>query len=286
MNRRALAVLAVVILAALAATVWYAREVRRAAESSGDEQSARRPVTAPPALAPAGAADHLPDKVTATPGATGAIEAEVVDLKGKGLAGVRVQLSTRADGQVGLRPVEARTGFDGHARFDGVEPGQAVLLAAQDGVSMGVSRSAQVLAGRAARVTLTLPESGVLEGLVAGAPESTAVVVVPVRSGPGSGQVARAALDRGGAWRMVLPSGEYRAFAAPASAARVDLRVAPSFTAVVAGRTTRLDLKPVSLTPETGTAVMVLEPGGAPSPGATVAVSRAGDDKVASMVHL
>jgi hypothetical protein len=283
MRRPGLLVVAVAFCAALGVTLWLLREMRLAAATGGAVAvpiDAPGAATAPPALAPAGAADHLPPTAQATAGAPGGIDGVVSGTDGRPLAGVRVQLASRGDGAAGLRPVEARTGFDGRFAFGGVEPGRAVVVAAQDGVALGTSRAVQVRAGPAARVELTLPEAGVLEGTVGGESPAT-VVVVPLHPGPGPGQVTRAAVDQGGAYRVNLPAGQYRVHAAPAAAARLDLRVTPAFTAVAAGQATRLDLTALPAVREEGVTVRILEPGGAPAAGAAVTVSRAGDEKVA-----
>lgn len=281
MRRPAVLVLAAVLLAALGLTLWLVREMRLAMASSGAVAVPAEARPAPPALAPAGAADHLPSAATASPGAPGRVEGLVTDPAGRPLAGVRVALTSRGDGAASLHPVEVRSGFDGRYAFDGVEPGRAVLLAAQDGVALGSSRAVQVTAGRPAQADLTVAEAGLLEGQVAGRKGSTVVLVVPLHAGPGAGQVARAPVDADGAFRLSLPAGQYRVHAAPAAAPRLDLRVAPSFTAVVAGRTTRLDLTAAAALAEEGVVVRVLEPGGAPSPGAALTVARAGDATVA-----
>jgi hypothetical protein len=281
MRRPAVLVLAVALGGALLLTLWLVREMRLAVATSGTAAAPISGPTAPPALAPAGAADHLPSRATATPGAPGAVEGMVSAGAGRTLAGVRVQLASRADGAAGLRPVEVRSGFDGRYAFDGVEAGRAVLVAAQDGIALGTSRAVQVVAGRPAVADLTVPEPGVLEGLVSGAGAPAVVVITPLHAGPGAAQVARAAVDRGGAWRVQLPAGQYRVHAAPAAAARTDLRVAPAFTAVTPGRTTRLDLTLAPPSAEEGVAIRILEPGGAPSAGAAVTVSRPGDARVA-----
>jgi hypothetical protein len=283
MRRPGLLVVAVAFIAALGVTLWLLREMRTAAATSGAVAvplDAPGAPTAPAALAPAGAADHLPTEATATPGAPGAIEGVVAGADGRPRAGVRVQLASRADGAAGLPPVEARSGFDGRFAFRGVEPGRAVVAAAQDGVALGTSAGVQVAAGRAAPITLVLAEPGVLEGAVRGAAPA-AVVVVPLHPGPGGPQVARAAVDAGGAYRVTLPAGQYRVHAAPAALARTDLRATPAFTAVAAGQATRLDLTAAAPAAEVGTTVRVLEPGGRPAAGAAVSVSRAGEERVA-----
>jgi hypothetical protein len=280
MRRPAVIVVAAAFAAALAITVWLVREMRLAAATSGTAAAPIARPEAPPALAPAGAADHLPSRATATAGAPGAIEGTVTDGAGRTLAGVRVQLASRGDGQAAARPVEVRSSFEGRYAFDGVEPGRAVLVAAQDGIALGTSRAIQVVAGRPGVADLALPAPGVLEGEVSGASGPAVVLAVPLHASPGA-MLARAPVDGSGGWRFMLPAGQYRVHAAPATAARTDLRVTPAFAAVTAGQTTRLSLRMAPTSAEAGVAVRVLEPGGAPSPGAAVAVSRPGDARVA-----
>lgn len=217
---------------------------------------------------------------------TGAVEGVVHDLSGRAMAGVRVRVVSRGDGLVGAVPVEARTDFDGRWRIAGLEAGRAELVARQEGVGIGVSQAVRVESGRSARVDLVLAEPGTLAGRVAAPdgthpPLGTVVIAVPMRAGLGTLQLARAIADASGNYRMDLPAGEYRVHAAPGDALRTDLRVAPSFASVATGGTTRLDLTVSPVAPERGTTVAVLEPGGAPSPGAIVTVSRAGDDRIA-----
>jgi hypothetical protein len=216
---------------------------------------------------------------------TGSAEGTVTDLAGRALAGVRVQVVQRADGLAGAAPLEARSGFDGSWRIAGVEVGRAEIVARQDGVALGTSRAVRVVEGQASRADLFLAEAGVLAGRVrAGGkppPAGTVVVATPMRAGPGTIQVARAAADASGNWRLALPAGEYRVHAAPGDAARSDLRVAPAFARVDAGVTASLELALASAAAEDGVEILVLEPGGAPSPGAIVTLSRPDDAAVA-----
>ncbi len=71
MRRPAVLVLAAVAAAALALTAWLVREMRHAQATSGVVAAPSLPAPAAPALAPAGAADHLPSRATATQGAPG-----------------------------------------------------------------------------------------------------------------------------------------------------------------------------------------------------------------------
>ena len=242
-----------------------------------------------------GASPGLVAAVTLAPGGrfpirfalagTGSAEGTVKDLAGRALAGVRVQVVQRGDGLAGAAPLEARSGFDGTWRIDGIEVGRAEILARQDGVAIGASRAVRVEVGRASRADLFLAEAGVLAGRVrAGGkppPAGSVVLAVPMRAGLGTVQVARAPADASGNFRLALPAGEYRVHAAPGDAARTDLRVAPAFARVEGGATASLELALAAPAPEDGLEILVLEPGGAPSPGAVVTLSRPDDTAVA-----
>jgi hypothetical protein len=246
------------------------------------------------AIAP-GTSPGLASAVTLAPGGrfplrlalagTGSAEGTVKDLAGRPLAGVRVRAVQRGDGLAGAAPLEARTGFDGSWRIEAIEVGRVELLARQDGVAIGASRAVHVAEGRASRVDLFLPEAGVLAGRVRAGqkppPAGTVVVAVPMRAGLGSLQVSRAPADASGNYRLALPAGEYRVHAAPGDAARTDLRVVPAFARVAGGGTASLDLALASPASEEGVEILVLEPGGAPSPGAIVTLSRSDDAAVA-----
>lgn len=216
---------------------------------------------------------------------TGTIEGAVADARGGPLAGARIRVEARGDGLAGALPLEARSDFEGRYRIEGVEVGRAELVARQDGVALGVSRAVRVAPGSRARADFALPEAGVLAGRVSQAgrtaPVGTAVVAVPLKAGAGTPQRARAVADARGTYQLALPAGEYRVHAAPGDADRTDLRVAPAFARVEAGVTSRLDLTAAAPSAEEGVELVILEPGGAPSPGAVVTLARAGDDRIA-----
>jgi len=216
---------------------------------------------------------------------TGSLSGVVRDPSGGPLAGARVRVVSLGDGIVGAASPEARTSFDGEWTLDGIEIGRADLVARQDGVALGASRSVRVEEGRTSRVDFFLPGAGNLTGRVArGAgplPAGATVVAVAMKAGLGTLQVARTPADATGNYRFTLPAGEYRVHAAPAGATRTDLRAAPSFARVDAGATARLDLPAPDPAPEEGVEILVLEPGGAPSPGAVVTLARPDDGKVA-----
>ncbi len=217
---------------------------------------------------------------------TGAIEGRVHDPAGRPLASIGVMVARRGGGLASAAPLQVRTDFDGRFRFDAVEVGRAELVARDEPVLTGTARAVRVEEGRTSRADLVLPEAGILTGFVAqghGAPPpaGTTVVAVPMTAGLGTLQVARVAADARGSYHLALPAGDYRVHAAPADADSTDVRVAPSFARVLAGRTSRLDLLASTGSRDAGTAVLVLEPGGAPSPGAVVTIARERDARVA-----
>jgi hypothetical protein len=219
----------------------------------------------------------------ALPG-TGAVLGTVRDPAGRALAGVRVRAAARGDGLAGAPPLEVRTDFEGRFRLDALEVGRAELVAREEGVAIGVAQAARVTEGRASVVELVLPEAGLLAGRVRDGgrpPPPGTIVVATAMRGTGTLQVARAAADARGDYRLALPAGEYRVHAAPGEAAHADVRVAPAFARVEPRRATALDLAPAPVAPAAGIELLVLEPGGAPSPGAIVTLSRPDDGRVA-----
>ena len=220
----------------------------------------------------------------ALPG-TGAATGTVRDTAGRPLAGVRVRALGRGDGLAAVAPVEVRTDFAGRFRLDGLELGRAEVVARQPAAALGASRAVRIVEGDPAEVDLVLPESGVLSGRISDAghppPPGTTVLAVAMRAGPGSLQVARAQADASGNFQLTLPAGEYRVHAAAGADAPTDLRVAPAFARVEPGRTARVALAVASAARAAGVEILVLEPGGAPSPGATVTLSRPDDGRVA-----
>jgi hypothetical protein len=211
---------------------------------------------------------------------TGAVEGVVRADPGGPLAGARVRAVRRDGGPPGDAPVEARTDFDGRYRIEALAVGRVELLAHQEGVAVGQSRAVEVAEGRIERVDFLLPETGVLAGRASGA-APVLVIATPMRAGPGAAQAARVLADASGDFRVALPAGEYRVSAVPAGGDPADLGAAPAFATVRPGGVTRLRLAAGAPGDARGLEVRVLEPGGAPSPGAIVTLSRAGDDRIA-----
>jgi 5-hydroxyisourate hydrolase-like protein (transthyretin family) len=215
---------------------------------------------------------------------TGAVAGTVRDLAGRALAGVRVRAVQHGDGR-GAGPAEARTDFEGRFHLDGLDVGRAEIVARLEGVLLGAVRAVQVAEERATRVDLLLPEAGAVVGRVSehGRPPAagTTVVAVAMNGGPRTLQVARAIADASGNYRLSLPAGDYRVHAAPGHEASTELRVAPAFARVEPRQTARLDLSLAPAAREEGVEILVLEPGGAPSPGAVVTLARPDDGRIA-----
>jgi len=238
-----------------------------------------------------GASPARLDRVTLTPGVrfplrmalpgTGAVEGTVRDLAGRALAGVRVRAVQRG----GASLAEARTDFEGRFRLDDLEVGRTEIVARLEAVLLGTAGTAEVAEGRASRIELLLPDAGAVAGRVTAdgraPPAGTTVVAVAMKAGAGTLQVARAVADATGNYRLALPSGEYRVHAAPGGAPATDLRVAPAFARVEPGRTALLDLALARAASEPGVEILVLEPGGAPCPGAVVTLARPDDGRIA-----
>ncbi|WP_242394542.1 carboxypeptidase-like regulatory domain-containing protein [Anaeromyxobacter oryzisoli] len=223
--------------------------------------------------------------VRVTLAARGAVEGTVADAAGAPLSGARVRVLSRGDGLEGVLPIEVHSDFEGRYRITGVEAGRAELVAAESSALLGDVRAVRIEPGRTSRADFVVPAAGLLSGRVTAGgrrpPLGTAVVAVPLRAGLGTSQVARTLADASGNYGLAVPAGEYRVHAAPAEVAYADLRIPPAFVRVEPRLTTRLDLALAPAPAEEGPEVAVIEPGGAPSPGAIVTLSRPDDAKIA-----
>lgn len=246
------------------------------------------------AAAAAGASPVIVPGITVGPGlryaarvvlpGTGAVVGTVRDEAGRPLAAIRVRAIAAGEGLLSRAPVEARTDFEGRFRLGPLAVGPTELVAREGHLAVGAARSVTVVEGREVAADLVLPPAGALAGRVTAAgrppPAGTTVVAVPLRRGAALLQVGRAVADAGGHFAFALPAGEYRVHAGPGDEATADLRVSPAFARVEPGRTTRLALSLAPASPER-VEILVLEPGGAPSPGARVTLSRPDDGRVA-----
>ena len=216
---------------------------------------------------------------------TGTIDGTVRDPRARPLAGVRVRAVHRGEALAPARAVEARTDFEGRFHLEAVDVGSTEVVARVEGVHLGATRAVRVEEGRAIRADLLLPDAGTIAGRVRvdgrSPPAGTTVVAVALRGGAGSLQVARAAADANGNYQLALPAGEYRVHAAPGDAAAPDLRVKPAFVRVEPRAIARLDIALAPARHEEGVEIIVLEPGGAPAPGAILTLGRPDDGRIA-----
>jgi hypothetical protein len=215
---------------------------------------------------------------------TGAAAGTIRDAAGHPLASIRVRAAGGGEGLLAVPPVETRTDFEGRFRLAPLPVGRTEIVAREQRLRLGVGQAVTVAEGREATVALVLPGAGVLAGRVLGAdgppPPGTTVVVVPLGAGAGVLQIARIVADARGNFEVPVPAGEYRVHAASGTAPLADQRVTPAFAKVAPGETTRLQLTLASPR-EAGAEILVLEPGGTPSPGATVTIARPDDGRIA-----
>jgi hypothetical protein len=207
---------------------------------------------------------------------TGSVAGLVADSAGRPLPGAVVQLAG-GFGPQGLAgsQTEAATGLDGRYRLEGLSPGTVRLAAARDPSSFGPSRSVEVVESQLAQLDFALADNGVLTGhvrLKSGAPpDSSSTVVRALQQGDMGGfrdgsVLGTGQLDPEGGYQISLPPGVYRVMVAAGSGQRQQ----PSLATVTANQAAQLDL--VLDDTVSGTSGSVLEPSGAPSANARVAL--------------
>ncbi|MBN1208525.1 MAG: carboxypeptidase regulatory-like domain-containing protein [Myxococcaceae bacterium] len=211
---------------------------------------------------------------------TGAAEGQVRDTAGQPVQGAQVTGGSRWGGGLGNIPAEARTDAEGRYRLEGLSAGTLLLTASREGATLGVSQRVEVTEGGTAQVDFTLEETGTVEGVVratGGAlPASLAVTAFAQGRGRFSpSDMARAEIDTAGNFRMVLPPGSYGLQLRSEERWGFGGRRSQSVL-VEAGKIVRTELSWQSDAREAGALQgIVLEPDGAPSPGAYVTLSTA-----------
>ena len=217
------------------------------------------------------------------------IEGTVSDLDGSPVGGALVTASTafgRAGPSGGGPPAwagggrAARADASGRYRLIDVVPGQVRILARRDLASVPATSEVSLAEEEAAHQDLTLVEGGVISGAVrdtSGQPVLGALVVaLPAGRPSRPGELLQASADAGG-YTLALPVGSYRLLASRTGS---DLlfrgRPQPLATVTMApGQELRADLV-LPDEPQPSVSGVVLEPGGAPSSGATVWTGVAG----------
>ncbi|WP_152622657.1 carboxypeptidase-like regulatory domain-containing protein [Archangium violaceum] len=213
---------------------------------------------------------------------TGSVEGEVRDTAGRPVTGARVMAPNRSGEGAGLLFIESRTDATGHYRLQGIAAGTQYLTARREGSTAGVSKPVDVGEVGTARADFTLEGTGTVEGVVRAArgPLPTGRLdVTAVAQGEGrlvASDVGRATVGTAGDFRMELPPGTYGLLLAERRGSGTS---GSRQVRVEEGRTVRVELTWEELPGGDELQGVVLEPDGAPSPGAFVTLaSRSGSD--------
>lgn len=208
---------------------------------------------------------------------TGRVEGRVVDSHAGPVEGALVTASRGGPGirLGGAEQPEARTGPDGRYVLAGVAPGRALVSARRDGAALGGQLRVEVVEGGVTPADFTLVDDGAVAGRVTrksgSLPEGVMVRVVRAQPSMESSDFASAPAAPDGTYRLQLPPGAYRI---GAGAGRAGLGGMRDTLTVEPGRTTAKDLAlPDEGDDQGALTITVLEPGGAPSPGAMVRVT-------------
>nr|WP_225937840.1 carboxypeptidase regulatory-like domain-containing protein [Myxococcus sp. RHSTA-1-4] len=213
--------------------------------------------------------------------ATAVVEGTVADEEGRPLPGIQVRAELRSGEGVAHTTL---TDGQGAYRLEGLEAGPTAIKARREGAARWMSRLETLGPATTTRVDFTLPESGMVWGLVtlgSGASPAGPVLVHAVsRSGAGKGT---AETDEQGRYQLELPAGVYQLVALPHEAAAIYFHVDNDASVTVpAGSTVRQDLVVNEDPALSGT---VLEPSGVPSPLAVVAAIQGGDFPITQRVR-
>jgi hypothetical protein len=200
---------------------------------------------------------------------TGAVGGMVRDGAGLPVAGA---LITYEQDDLDSPPVSVRTGADGRYRLESIPAGETVVVAraGEGGVEMRVR--VEVVADATAQADFTLEETGRVEGRVvsrSGGPLTGEATVRLVRNG--RVEMVSVKAGPGGEFEMEALPGDYRAMATiadPGSGGRRGF--GSSAVRVEPGKTVRVEIRVDEAPAGQSTEVLVLEPNGMPSPGATL----------------
>ncbi len=209
---------------------------------------------------------------------TGAAEGQVRDGKGQPIMGVLVAAGERWSIALGNPAAESRTDSEGRYRLEGLDPGRLFLTARWEGASAGVSLPVEVKEGATASVDFTLEELGTVEGRVRasrGSLPAEPLAVAAIAQGRSSQppEIGNAEVDAAGTFRLRLPPGGYDMYLSETGRRGAGLQAVQAVH-VKAGETVQTELLWQSEGPSAGEIQgLVLEPDGAPSPGAFVTLS-------------
>ncbi|RKH61562.1 carboxypeptidase regulatory-like domain-containing protein [Corallococcus llansteffanensis] len=209
---------------------------------------------------------------------TGAVEGQVRDSAGAPVVQARVSSVERWNDGMESAPVEARTDATGHYRLEGLSTGRVPLTARREDSTVGVRQLVDVGANGTARADFTLEGTGTVEGVVRAArgslPEGPLEVTALAQGTTafGTPDVGRVGVGAEGGFRMVLPPGGYvLLLTARHRVASGDHRQ----VRVEEGRTAHVELTWEDKQDANEYRGTVLEPDGAPSPGAVITLTAA-----------
>lgn len=219
---------------------------------------------------------HQRFAVTLRLSATGEVSGTVHSEAGGPLPGVRVRGGRRWGDRFGQVDGEALTDAQGRYRLTGLAPGVVSLSVRHLDSPLGPGRSVELKAGQVATADFVLPALGRLEGRLRMAdgsplPEEVSAIVGPDRDSWSRRDLYQEAVDREGRFQLALPAGTWRIRAwNPRATVR---NLGRTNVGVKAGATATVELALETTKDQLGRVlVTVLEPGGAPSAGASVEV--------------
>ncbi len=206
--------------------------------------------------------------------ATGEVSGTVRSEAGGPLAGVRVRGGQRWGDRFGQVDGEAVTDALGRYRLSGLAPGVVSLSVRHFDSPLGPGRSVELKAGQAATADFVLPALGRMEGRLQMAdgsplPEEVAAIVGPDRDSWSRGDLSREPVGPDGRFHLAMPAGRWRVRAWNSKGTVRNL--GKTSVEVKAGATATVELALEAVKDQLGRVmVTVLEPGGAPSVGASV----------------
>ena len=214
---------------------------------------------------------------------TGAVEGQVRDSRGAPVAAARVSAINVGRREKDPSSIDVRTDTEGRYRLEGLATGYMSLSARHEGATTGVRQLVSVEPDRTARVDFTLEGTGTVEGRVRAARGSlrdVALEVTALADAVSQGvtpDMGHAFVDAEGAFRMVLPPGDYTLLLM--TPGRFSLNQQKRVR-VEAGRTAQVELTWEEVRDGNEYRGVVLEPDGAPSPRAVITLATTEDPRI------
>ena len=207
------------------------------------------------------------------------VEGRVADSHGAAVEGAVVAVGRGFPSVAGSEPPETRTGPNGRYQLAGVPSGRVALNARREAAALGAQQAVEVREGEVATADFTLVDDGVITGRASrkSGPLEGAVTVRAIKAqmAVNASDFASTTADAQGDYRLQLPPGSYRLFASTGPM-RGGFGPPRDVVTLEGGQTVVKDLLLPDEAGDLATfAITVLEPGGAPSPGARVQVTSA-----------